>query len=135
MMDTRLYLASYYLKTPHTNNRKWGVYDYLLAFVTNAVEHPEVISQGIILDDACQRIPHLEEFLESVMNEHQVTQEPPATISLLDCDLIEYGDLITLPPVDFLLSHYSLSRIYGDETEILEIHKEYFPGVLQSVTK
>ena len=135
MTDTRLYLASYYLKTPHTNNRRFGVYDYLLAFVTDAVEHPEVIRQGIILDDACQRIPHLEDFLESVLNEHQTSQEPPAKINLLDCDLIEYDDLITLPPVDFLLSHYCLSRVYGDEKDILDIPKEYYPEFAYSVTE
>ena len=32
MTDNRLYLATYYLETPHENNRKWGVYDYLLSF-------------------------------------------------------------------------------------------------------
>ena len=135
MTDTRLYLTTFYLKTPHTNNRKWGVYDYLIAFVTNAVEHPEVIRQGHILDDACERIPHLEQFLESVLNEHQTSQEPPATINLLDCDLIEYDDLITLPPVDFLLSHYCLSRVYGDEEDILDIPKEYYPEFAYSVTE
>ena len=134
MTDTRLHLVSYYLKTPCDNSRKWGVCDYLISFITNAVEHPEVISQGLILDDACERIPHLEEFLESVMNEHLSTQDTPSTISLLDCDLIEYKELLTLPPVDFLLSHYSLSRLYGDETDILEIPKEYYPDTKYVVT-
>ena len=135
MTDSRLYLASYYLKTPCDNSRKWGVYDYLVSFVTNAVEHPEVISQGLILDDACERIPHLEKFLESVMNEHQSTQETPSIISLLDCDLIEYQELLTLPPVDFLLSHYSLSRLYGDETDILEIQRVFYPDAKYAVTE
>tara|TARA_B100000073_G_scaffold316163_1_gene292618 strand:- start:663 stop:1070 length:408 start_codon:yes stop_codon:yes gene_type:complete len=135
MTDTRLYLATYYLKTPHTNNRKWGVYDYLLSFVTEAVEHPEVIRQGLILDDACERIPHLYQFLESVLNEHQTSQEPPASISLLDCDVIDYGELVTLPPAEYLFSHYCLSKVYGDETDILELKKEYYPDVKYSVTE
>lgn len=135
MTDTRLYLTTFILTTPHTNNRKWGVSDYLIAFVTNAVEHPEVIRQGRILDDACDRLPRLAEFLESVLNEHQTSQEPPAKINLLDCDLIDYDDLTTLPPVDFLLSYYSLSRIYGDEEDILDIPKEYYSGFTYSVTE
>ena len=133
MTDNRLYLATYYLETPHENNRKWGVYDYLLSFFTEAVEHPEVISQGLILDDACMRIPHLEEFLESVMNE-PTSQEPPATITLLDCDMVDYRELLTLPPVEYLLCHYSLSKVYGDETDILEIPKEYYPETTYVVT-
>ena len=68
------------------------------------------------------RIPHLEEFLESVMNE-PTSQEPPATITLLDCDIVDYRELLTLPPVEYLLCHYSLSKVYGDETDILEIPK------------
>ena len=69
------------------------------------------------------------------MNEHQSTQETPSTISLLDCDLIEYQELLTLPPVDFLLSHYSLSRLYGDETDILEIQRVFYPDAKYAVTE
>jgi len=121
MTETPLYLASYILRTPRENNRQLGVCDYLIAFVTGAVEHPEVIRQTIILDDACERIPHLYQFLESV------SDDPPSTISLLDLDRIENDEFATLPPVDYLLSHYCLRKVYGDETSILEIPKVYFP--------
>mgnify|MGYP001212229062 CR=1 FL=1 len=132
MTTNRPYLATYYLKTPYENNRRWGGCDYLLSFITTAVEHPEVINERKILDDACRRIPHLYHFLEGLLEpsynpEVMNGDVSPATITLIDCRDDMPDELSNLPPLDFQLSHYGLTKVYGDEESILDATTMYLP--------
>ena len=57
-------------------------------------------------------VPHLEEFLD--VDNEPTSQEPPATITLLDCDMVDYVSclLCHLLSIFFVIIHF---LVYGDE--------------------
>ena len=58
--------------------------------------------------------PHLEEFLESVMNE-PTSQEPQQQSLFLIAIWLIIVELLTLPPVEYLLVIIHYLKVYGDE--------------------
>jgi len=129
-----LYLVRYLIETPHTNSRKWGEYDYVISFVTDFIEHPEVIDQDIILLDAVERIPHLDAFIDSlgVTPEILAGQDPSPTLYLTFALRLPSSLDANQRLVDYLLSHYTMYEVYGDESNIEDIPRKVYPEPLMT---
>lgn len=120
-----MYLAAYHIDMPWEKSRSNEQGDYFIQFLTNQISHPEIVDEEKVLDDACSRIPHLNDFISVLRTPDPSEPDVMPEIAYSCCSHISLEEAATerLTP-----DNYLLGVLYGDEKDFGEVDLYLLPS-------
>ena len=114
-MNNQMYLAAYHVDMPWEKSRAEGQGDFFIQFLTNKISHPEVVDYNMVLNDACNRIPHLGNFIATLLTPDP--SEPDGKMPKITYSCCSSIDEEQAQDEGLDATHYVLGILYGDGGE------------------